>query len=120
MEAAGHACGAVDHRSRPSQAELAGVVCGHRDHADVSAAESVLGRGAICRQPGMVVLPSPERPPASAGGVVTEHLCGRAREQDLIRPLMSSSFDLLVGPGGCDAMGNHLTPVVGGQAHKSP
>ena len=38
------ACGAVDARSRKSQAIFECVVCGYRDHADVNAAKTILRR----------------------------------------------------------------------------
>ena len=39
------ACGAVDGRSRRSQARFRCVACGHADHADLNAAREILRRG---------------------------------------------------------------------------
>jgi putative transposase len=48
------ACGAVDARSRKSQAIFECVACGHRDHADVNAAKNILRRNtALMRMEGL-------------------------------------------------------------------
>ena len=48
------ACGAVDARSRKSQAIFECVACGHRDHADVNAAKTILRRNtALMRMEGL-------------------------------------------------------------------
>ena len=48
------ACGAVDARSRKSQAAFECVACGHRDHADVNAVKTILRRNtALMRMEGL-------------------------------------------------------------------
>ncbi len=46
-----HQCGAVDPRSRYTQAEFVCVLCGHRDHADVNAARNILSLGRRLQAP---------------------------------------------------------------------
>lgn len=52
------ACGAVDHRSRESQAVFRCVHCGHEDHADINAAKEILRRSTS----GLLVEGSRQRP----------------------------------------------------------
>jgi putative transposase len=64
------ACGGVDRRNRPSQAEFRCIQCGESGHADLFAAQEIALRGCFVSQPNC-----PERKAPGKGSAVLQGKC---------------------------------------------